>query len=98
MAHKEEDIMEKIRRTNPEAYHIMRVVDECCAKVGARGGVVVTTTDDMTEKEEEMALFEGFLKEGYPVEVAEKKAKEWLRMIKEFAEQNERNRRRRSTD
>ncbi len=85
MAHKEEDIMEKIKRTNPQAYYIMKVFDECLAEVGGQSSVVVTTTDDMTDEEKEMALFEGFLKEGYPVEVAEKKAKEWLALDKEFA-------------
>lgn len=84
MAHKEEDIMEKIKRTNPEAYYIMKVFDECLAEVGCQSSVVVTTTDDMTDEEQEMALFEGFLREGYPGEVAEKKANEWLARDKEF--------------
>ena len=84
--------MEKIKRTNPQVHHIMKVFDECLAKVGGTIGAVVTTTDDMTEEEQEMALFEGFLKEGYPVDIADRKAKEWLAMIKEFAEQNLRRR------
>jgi hypothetical protein len=31
----------------------------------------------MTSEKEEMALFEGFLKEGYPPDIAARKAKEW---------------------
>lgn len=84
MAYKEEDIMEKLKRTNPKAYHIMKVCDECLAKFGDGKGVVVTITEDMTEEEQEMALFEGCLKEGHPVDVAERKAREWLAMTKEF--------------
>lgn len=41
---------------------------------------IVITDETMTEEEEEMALFEGFLKEGYPPDVAEKKAREWLKI------------------
>ena len=88
MAHREKDVMEKIKRTNPQAHRIMKVFDECLAKTGGPGGAVVTTTDDMTEEEQEMALFQGFLKEGYPVDAAENKARAWQRTVKEFAEQN----------
>lgn len=77
--------MEKIKRTNPQAYHILKVFDECLAELGGHGSVSVTTTDDMPEEEKEMALFEGFLKEGYPVEEAEKKAREWLAMVKRIS-------------
>lgn len=42
--------------------------------------VIVDVTDDMTEEEQEMALFEGFLREGKSVEEAQRKAKELLKL------------------
>lgn len=51
---------------------------------GYSGGTVVTTTEDMTPEEEEIELFAGFLKEGYPEDIAAKKAKEWLALMKEM--------------
>jgi hypothetical protein len=72
-----EDIAGKMRREDPAAYRIIEEFDRQCAELGCTG-VSVTTTPDMTDEEQEMALFEGFLKEGYPTAEAEKKAKEWF--------------------
>ena len=52
-------------------------------EAGGCSGAVVTTTEDMTPEEEEMELFAGFLKEGYPEDIAAKKAKQWLAFMKE---------------
>jgi len=80
MAQKEEDIRDRVRRINPEALKIMDMVDEEARKLGC-SGVSVVTTEDMTEEEEEMALFEGYLKEGYSEDIAAKKAKEAMALI-----------------
>lgn len=79
MAYKE-DVMAKIKRETPEAYYIMKTIDDIARKEGATGAVV-TVTEDMTDEEQEMALFEGFLKEGYPPDVADQKAKQWLNLM-----------------
>ncbi len=42
---------------------------------------LVVTTENMTQEEEEIEVTAGFLKEGYPYDKAEKKAKEWVRII-----------------
>jgi hypothetical protein len=72
-----ENIRDRIRRNNPQALAVIDAVEETYKKAGGRG-VGVDLTEDMTPEEEEMALFEGFLKEGYDVEMANRKAKEWL--------------------
>ena len=91
MAEKE-DVIERIKRTNPAAYRGIKLFDDCLKEAGCPPGVTVTTTDDMTDEEKEMTLFEGFLKEGYNQEAAERKAKEWLSMMKHFSLSNRRKR------
>jgi hypothetical protein len=49
---------------------------------GCPPGVTVITTEDMTDEEKEMALFEGFLKEGCNQDDANRKAKEWVLLVK----------------
>ncbi len=79
-----EDIRDRIRRINPKALEIMDIFDEEYRKAGGTG-VTVDTTEDMTEEEKEMALFEGFIKEGYPPDIADRQAKEWrIRMERLF--------------
>ena len=63
--------------TSPRAYDIVKQLEETITSL-AGPGVNVITTEDMTREEKEMALFHGFLKEGYPQDVAERKAREWL--------------------
>lgn len=81
-----EDIRARVRKLNPRALAVMDELDRQLAKLGGGSGVTVTTTEDMTPEEEEMTLFEGFLKEGYPEEIAARKAKEWLIMIQKCTE------------
>lgn len=76
MAYKE-DVMAKIKRETPEAYRIIKTIDKAVRKEGGTGAMV-TLTEDMTDEEQEMAIFEGLLKEGYPPEIADQKAKQWL--------------------
>ena len=71
-----ENIRDRIRRSNPRALAVMDELDLQMRKAGYRGAIV-NTTADMTREEHEMALLEGFLKEGYPPEEAAKKASEW---------------------
>ncbi len=73
-----DNLKQRILKLNPKALSFLEELD----KLIPPGTVTVTTTEDMTEEEQEMELFAGFLKEGYPPDVAEKKAKEWLRISK----------------
>ncbi|MFA5354251.1 MAG: hypothetical protein WC291_08470 [Thermodesulfovibrionales bacterium] len=78
-----EDIRDRARRVNSQALAAIDAFDKCLAAAGIYGPSVITT-EDMTPDEEEMALFEGFLKEGYPPALAEKKAVEWLFVMNSF--------------
>ena len=81
-----EDIRARVSKINPKALEIFDELDRQMAKLGDRGGVTVTTTEDMTPEEEEMAIFEGFLKEGYAADVAASKAKEFLTILHQSLE------------
>lgn len=76
-----ENILAKIKRETPKVFRIIDELERQAIKAGCTGASVITT-EDMTPAEEEMALYEGFIKEGYPLETAEKKAKEWLLLMK----------------
>jgi hypothetical protein len=80
-----ENIRDRIRRINPKALEVMDILDKECRKLGCTGATV-TVTEDMTSEEEEMALFEGFLKEGYPPDIAKEKTALFLDKIKRFEE------------
>lgn len=45
---------------------------------------LVVTTENMSQEEEEVEVIAGFLKEGYSYDEAEKKAKEWVRIMNSF--------------
>jgi hypothetical protein len=87
MGHKD-DIRKRMKKLNPKALALMDKMDAMINKSAGKSerssGVVVTTTEDMTPEEEEMELFAGFLKEGYPEDEAAKKAKEWLALMKQM--------------
>jgi len=74
-----EDINKRILSINPKAKLLLNELDRL-----SEPGVTVTTTEGMPPEEEEMSLFTGFLKEGYPPEEAERKAKEWLSIMNSF--------------
>jgi hypothetical protein len=76
-----EDRRERIRKVNPRALAVLDEMDSQLRKAGYRGAVV-NVTEDMSHEEQEMALFEGFLTEGYSIEVAAEKAKLWLSLTK----------------
>lgn len=76
-----DDIDERIKKLNPQVHSLFKEIDRNLLKSGYRGAIV-TANHDMTEDEEGMALFEGFLREGYPEEEALKKANEWLFLSK----------------
>lgn len=73
--------MERIKYETPQVYRAICDLQRIISSIGSTGATVITT-EDMSEEEEEMALFEGFLKEGYPPQIAEKKAKEWVQKMK----------------
>jgi hypothetical protein len=83
---KSEDVRARVRKINPQALEIFDEVDKQLAKLGGGGGVTVTTTEDMTPEEEEMALFEGYLKEGYAEDIAARKAREFLTLMNQSLE------------
>ena len=76
-----ENIRAWIQKLNPRALFVLDELDRQFVKLGCRG-VDVTTTEDMSPEEQQMALYEGFLKEGLPYAEAEAKACEWLSLIK----------------
>ena len=79
MAHKD-DIRKRIKKLNPQALELTDKMDKMLRESGYTG-VIVDTTSDMTPEEEDMALFEGYLKGGYSEDIASKKAKERLALI-----------------
>jgi len=78
---KRDDIDERIKKSDPKVHSLFKEIDRNLVKSGYRGASV-TSHHDMTDDEDEMALFEGFLREGFPEEEASKKAKEWLNLSK----------------
>ena len=80
MAYKEEDVRERIHRDNPEIALIMDLMDKHLREAGSTSADV-TLDDNMTEEEQEMAIFAGLLKDGYPPEIAAQKAKEHLHLL-----------------
>ncbi|MBA4372251.1 MAG: hypothetical protein C0402_05265 [Thermodesulfovibrio sp.] len=76
-----ENIRERVKRLNPAALELCDEFEKRAAEKGSRGASVITT-DDMTPEEEELALFEGFLKEGHEPATALLKAKQWLSDLK----------------
>lgn len=76
MANKE-NIREKIRQVNPQALEVNDLMKENLREAGYTGAVV-EVTEDMSREEKEMALFEGFLKEGLSQDEAAAKARQWL--------------------
>lgn len=81
-----EDIRARVRNINPTALEIFDEFDKQLAKLGRGRGVTVTTTEDMSPEEVEMAIFEGYLKEGYDEDMAAQKAKEFLALMNQSLE------------
>ncbi len=77
-----DDVEKRARELNPEADEIMKVLNKACVEAGATGANV-TVVDGMTDEEEEMAIFAGYLKEGFSPEVAAVKAKKFHEKAKE---------------
>lgn len=73
MANKE-DIRQRSLKVSPQITVLSDKIDKLLAGHGFKGNIV-TLTEDMTLEEEEMAIFEGLLKEGYSADEAEAKAK-----------------------
>jgi hypothetical protein len=49
--------------------------------------VIVELDESMIEDEEEMEIYGGCLREGYPPEIAKTKTKEWMRILRCFKKQ-----------
>ena len=75
------DTRKRKQKVDPRLIALRDLLKSEMRKSGYKG-VIVDVTDDMTEEEQEMALFEGYLKEGHPPDVAEKKAKDMLAFAK----------------
>lgn len=78
-----DDVEKRARKLNPEAAEIMKIFDEACAEVGAKGGASVTIVEGMSDEEEEMAIFAAYLKEGCSPDIAAEKAKKFHAGVKE---------------
>jgi len=76
MAEKE-NLRDRIKLVNPYALGVTDLMKQNLREAGYKGPVV-EVTEDMSREEKEMALFEGFLKEGCSSDEANRKAKEWL--------------------
>lgn len=84
-----ENIKDRFRRINPEAIKVSEIFNEEYRKILKetrvdgieKVGADVTVTEDMTVEEEEMAIFEGFLKEGYDISEADIKTKEFISIL-----------------
>jgi len=74
-----ENIRDRIKQINPRALMVCDQIDSLM-----KGSVGVTITEDMADKEAEMELYAGFIKEGYPPDIAEQKAGEWLAAMKQL--------------
>ena len=68
--------LEHFRKREPEAFALMNSIENKAVRLGSKGASVFVT-DEMTPEEQEMALTEGFLKEGYSLEQSLEKASEW---------------------
>jgi hypothetical protein len=75
-----EDIRLRSLKVSPQITAISEDIERVLIKHGLTGGVILT--EDMTIEEEEMALFEGYIKEGCSREEADKKAKESLALMR----------------
>lgn len=74
-----ENIRDRIKKINPQALIVCDQIDSLM-----KGSVGVTITEDMTDEEAEMELYTGFIKEGYPSDIAEQKAGAWLMTMKQL--------------
>ncbi|WP_028844916.1 MULTISPECIES: hypothetical protein [Thermodesulfovibrio] len=82
-------VLQNMKRKDPKtAITIKEIVSKILEFAREDGtpikSAIVIIDEDMTEEEKEMALFEGFLKEGYSPEEADKKVREWMKIEKEL--------------
>ncbi len=83
-----EDIKEKIRKLNPRALALIDEFDKAYLKavreIGAWAGpsATVTVTEDMAPEEQDMVIFEGFLKEGWAPCEARKQTEEFKKLLR----------------
>jgi hypothetical protein len=68
-----EDIRSRSRRISPQVATAGEIIEKALIESGFKYSVILT--EDMTPGEEEMAFFESYLKEGYPPNEAEQRAK-----------------------
>ena len=69
-----ENIKERVRKQHPQALAILDLLDQKVREAGGPQSATVITTGDMTYEEQLMAVIEGYLKDGYPIDEAEKRA------------------------
>lgn len=70
----QDNIRQRIKLKNPRAYELGEQLNKLCVEAGSKGSHV-WTDEEMNEDEIEMALFEGYIKEGNSIEEATTKAK-----------------------
>ncbi|MEM7827729.1 MAG: hypothetical protein QW561_00160 [Candidatus Aenigmatarchaeota archaeon] len=72
-----ENILDRARSLNPTAESMIK---DFISMAGSEGLVIFT--EDMTDDEKEMAVFESLLREGYTAQEADREAKKRLKTIK----------------
>jgi hypothetical protein len=75
-----ENIRLRSLKVSPQITAISEDIERVLIKYGLTGGAILT--ECMTTEEEEMALFESYIKEGYSQEEADRKAKESLALMR----------------
>lgn len=77
-----DNIFDRVKSLNPEAESMIKDF----VNMAGNDGLVIFT-EDMTDDEKEMAVFESLLKEGYSAEEADKEAKKRLLKIEAILRQ-----------
>lgn len=82
-------VLQDMKIKDPQsACYIQQMINQILETARKRGtpitSAIVITDDEMTQEEKEMALFWGFLREGYSLEEAERKVKEWIKEEREL--------------
>ncbi len=80
MAYKE-NIKQRMMEINPKAWEFIQEFDRVYEEITGEKPSGVIVTEDMTPEEEKMAILEYYLRQGMPLEKAEKEAEEFYEKI-----------------
>ncbi|RMG03550.1 MAG: hypothetical protein D6726_05405 [Nitrospirae bacterium] len=80
MANKE-NIKQRMMAINPKAWEFLQEFDRVYEEITGEKPYGVIVTEDMTPEEEKMAILEYYLRQGMPLEKAEKETEEFYKKI-----------------